>query len=76
MHFIYYLYHRSVQCMVEKFASVLVGNDLVAGLDRPYCMNYGCHCYGQWFGQLGDGRAITLGEVYTGQGDTISYTFL
>jgi len=24
---------------------------------------YGCHVYGQWFGQLGDGRAINLGEV-------------
>ena len=56
-------------CAIEKFASVFVGNDFVAGLDRPYCMNYGCHCYGQWFGQLGDGRAITLGEVYTDQGD-------
>ena len=24
-----------------------------------------CYSYGQWFGQLGDGRAIGLGEVYT-----------
>eukprot|EP01036_Dinobryon_divergens_P023244 gene23244-31570_t len=55
------------EALRKKFASVFVGNDFVAGLDRPYCMNYGCHCYGQWFGQLGDGRAITLGEVYTDQ---------
>ena len=24
---------------------------------------YGCTCYGSWFGQLGDGRAHSLGEV-------------
>lgn len=52
--------------VTDKFASFLVGNQLVKGLDNPYCMVYGCHCYGQWFGQLGDGRAITVGEVYTG----------
>jgi uncharacterized protein YdiU (UPF0061 family) len=51
----------------DHFARVFAGSELVQGLDKPYCMNYGCHCYGQWFGQLGDGRAITLGEVYTGK---------
>jgi uncharacterized protein YdiU (UPF0061 family) len=30
---------------------------------RPYAQNYGGHQFGQWAGQLGDGRAITLGEV-------------
>ncbi|KAM7273346.1 hypothetical protein ACFE04_028010 [Oxalis oulophora] len=28
-----------------------------------YAQNYGGHQFGQWAGQLGDGRAITLGEV-------------
>ncbi|KAL3379261.1 hypothetical protein AABB24_000131 [Solanum stoloniferum] len=29
----------------------------------PYAQNYGGHQFGMWAGQLGDGRAITLGEV-------------
>lgn len=36
---------------------------MLPGLDRPYCTVYGCHSYGQWFGQLGDGRAMALGEI-------------
>jgi uncharacterized protein YdiU (UPF0061 family) len=30
---------------------------------RPYAMNYAGHQFGNWAGQLGDGRAIVLGEV-------------
>ncbi len=33
-------------------------------LKRPYCTVYGCHSHGQWFGQLGDGRAMILGETH------------
>jgi uncharacterized protein YdiU (UPF0061 family) len=35
----------------------------------PYAMCYGGHQFGNWAGQLGDGRAINLGEVinHTGQ---------
>lgn len=29
----------------------------------PYAQCYGGHQFGMWAGQLGDGRAITLGEV-------------
>lgn len=29
----------------------------------PYAQNYGGHQFGMWAGQLGDGRAITLGEI-------------
>lgn len=29
----------------------------------PYAMRYGGHQFGNWAGQLGDGRAIALGEV-------------
>ncbi len=29
----------------------------------PYAMCYGGHQFGQWAGQLGDGRAINIGEV-------------
>ncbi|KAJ8770830.1 hypothetical protein K2173_021745 [Erythroxylum novogranatense] len=34
---------------------------LVGGL--PYAQCYGGHQFGTWAGQLGDGRAITLGEI-------------
>ena len=46
-----------------RFAEAFSGNRLLPGLDSPYCTVYGCHCYGQWFGQLGDGRAMSIGEV-------------
>jgi len=46
------------------FAEVFAGNTLLDGMD-PYAASYGGHQFGQWAGQLGDGRAITLGEVVT-----------
>ncbi len=35
---------------------------LLVGRLQPYAANYGGHQFGNWAGQLGDGRAITLGE--------------
>jgi len=43
-------------------AQVLGGNSLWPGMD-PYAANYGGHQFGHWAGQLGDGRAIGLGEL-------------
>ncbi|MDQ3107784.1 MAG: YdiU family protein [Actinomycetota bacterium] len=43
-------------------AAVLSGNRVPAGAD-PFAMRYGGHQFGNWAGQLGDGRAIALGEV-------------
>jgi uncharacterized protein YdiU (UPF0061 family) len=43
-------------------AAVLGGNALWDGM-APYAANYGGHQFGHWAGQLGDGRAITLGEL-------------
>jgi len=43
-------------------AAVFAGNALLPGMS-PYAANYGGHQFGHWAGQLGDGRAITLGEV-------------
>jgi uncharacterized protein YdiU (UPF0061 family) len=40
---------------------VLSGNRLAPGM-APFAMRYGGHQFGNWAGQLGDGRAITLGE--------------
>lgn len=52
----------------EEFAQVFAGNALLAGME-PYAANYGGHQFGQWAGQLGDGRAITLGEAITPAGE-------
>jgi uncharacterized protein YdiU (UPF0061 family) len=43
-------------------ADVLSGNTRLPGM-RPYASRYGGHQFGHWADQLGDGRAITLGEV-------------
>ena len=43
-------------------ARVLGGNALWPGME-PYAANYGGHQFGHWAGQLGDGRAIVLGEL-------------
>ncbi len=45
----------------EDFVQVLAGNALFESM-RPYAMCYGGHQFGQWAGQLGDGRAINLAE--------------
>ena len=45
-----------------RFAQVFGGNALLPGM-QPFAANYGGHQFGHWAGQLGDGRAITLGEV-------------
>lgn len=46
----------------QRLAQILSGNELLPGM-RPYAMVYGGHQFGHWAGQLGDGRAINLGEV-------------
>ena len=40
--------------------AILAGNALAPGM-QPYAARYGGHQFGRWAGQLGDGRAITLG---------------
>ena len=50
-----------------EFAEVFGGNALMPGME-PYAACYGGHQFGNWAGQLGDGRAITLGEVVTATG--------
>ncbi|MGF1599680.1 MAG: YdiU family protein [Acidimicrobiales bacterium] len=46
----------------EEAALVFTGSRLLPGSD-PHAVNYGGHQFGNWAGQLGDGRAIALGEV-------------
>ncbi|MBL7670848.1 MAG: YdiU family protein [Bdellovibrionaceae bacterium] len=43
---------------VEVFSGNMVCPNM-----KPYAARYGGHQFGSWAGQLGDGRAITLGEV-------------
>jgi uncharacterized protein YdiU (UPF0061 family) len=49
-------------CESPLFAEVFAGNRTLPGMD-PYAACYGGHQFGNWAGQLGDGRAITLGET-------------
>lgn len=68
-------------CLVPEVASLvglraevtptlteLVAGNLVLPSQRPYAACYGGHQFGNWAGQLGDGRALTLGEVETPSG--------
>lgn len=43
----------------------ILGGNLVAPTMFPYAACYAGHQFGNWAGQLGDGRAITLGEWQT-----------
>lgn len=45
-----------------EFLHLVSGGELPEGMD-PYAWCYGGHQFGHWAGQLGDGRAINLGEV-------------
>ncbi|MDG1498684.1 MAG: YdiU family protein [Planctomycetota bacterium] len=46
----------------DHFAQVFAGSATLDAMD-PFAMTYGGHQFGTWAGQLGDGRAINLGEV-------------
>ena len=48
---------------------VLAGNRILPGM-VPYAARYGGHQFGHWAGQLGDGRAITLGELRAPDGSS------
>jgi len=45
----------------------LTGNTLLPG-SRPLASVYSGHQFGQWAGQLGDGRAILLGDIVAADG--------
>jgi len=54
-------------CASDAFAQIFVGNRLLPAM-VPYACCYGGHQFGNWAGQLGDGRAINLGEVVNRRG--------
>ena len=46
----------------QDFLEIISGSKLLTDT-KPYAMCYGGHQFGNWAGQLGDGRAINLTEV-------------
>ena len=55
-------------CETHDFTQIFAGNSLAAGMES-YATCYGGHQFGNWAGQLGDGRAINLGEVVNKKGE-------
>ncbi|MGZ4998763.1 MAG: protein adenylyltransferase SelO [Methylomonas sp.] len=58
-------------CESEDFCQVFAGNRLAKGMES-YATCYGGHQFGTWAGQLGDGRAINLGEVLNSHGQRLT----
>lgn len=52
----------------DEFTQIFSGNKLLSGMDT-YAACYGGHQFGNWAGQLGDGRVINLGEVINHQSE-------
>ena len=52
----------------QEFAETFAGNRVLPGME-PVAACYGGHQFGNWAGQLGDGRAILLGELVTSRGE-------
>ncbi|WP_298119630.1 YdiU family protein [Flavobacterium sp.] len=46
----------------KDFLELFSGKSVLPN-SRPYAMNYAGHQFGNWAGQLGDGRAIVLAEI-------------
>ena len=46
----------------NQFLEVMTGNCIIEN-SKPFAMCYAGHQFGNWAGQLGDGRAINLGEI-------------
>ena len=55
-------------CELDDFLQVFAGNRMLANME-PYATCYGGHQFGNWAGQLGDGRVINLGEIVNHQGE-------
>lgn len=57
----------SVLLQSEQFLQAFAGNILWPGM-QALASNYGGHQFGHWAGQLGDGRAISLGVLLAADG--------
>nr|WP_315184375.1 YdiU family protein [uncultured Albidiferax sp.] len=58
----------------EEGAQAFTGNTAIRGT-QTLASVYSGHQFGQWAGQLGDGRAILLGEVVTPSGEGLEVQF-
>lgn len=56
------------QMRSPEMLAALSGNGLLPGMET-YATAYGGHQFGNWAGQLGDGRAILLGEAVVPSGE-------
>ncbi|WP_264758564.1 protein adenylyltransferase SelO [Aestuariirhabdus haliotis] len=54
-------------CQHDSFLQLFSGNSLLPSM-TPWACCYGGHQFGNWAGQLGDGRAINLAETVNQQG--------
>jgi uncharacterized protein YdiU (UPF0061 family) len=52
----------------DEFIRIASGTAILRGM-QPLAALYGGHQFGVWAGQLGDGRAITLGEITNKRGE-------
>jgi hypothetical protein len=52
----------------DEFIKIAGGTAILRGM-QPFAALYGGHQFGVWAGQLGDGRAIALGEITNKRGE-------
>ena len=52
----------------DEFIQIASGTAILRGM-QPFAALYGGHQFGVWAGQLGDGRAIALGEITNSRGE-------
>jgi len=55
----------------QEFSALFSGNLLTSEM-RPFATRYGGHQFGNWAGQLGDGRVINLGDLLSRDGHYLS----
>ncbi len=59
---------RESELTRDEFIRIASGTAILRGM-QPFAALYGGHQFGVWAGQLGDGRAIALGEITNKRGE-------
>ena len=57
------------ECESDLFTKVMAGNAPFPASPSAWASVYGCSHAGMWFGQLGDGRAMSIAEVVPRSGE-------
>lgn len=60
---------KPFDCESPSFTDIFSGNQIIDGT-KPYATSYGGHQFGNWAGQLGDGRAINLCSIINAKGES------